>query len=116
MAGTFNKDLDINGSQLTASGKTDIFYATYDETINNFKNEVSFGGSDEDQLNDFLISLTDEFYFAGSFKTDFTSGLKTLEATNNKSDGFFVKLDNTGTTTLAKKIGGDYNDQLKNWQ
>jgi hypothetical protein len=114
MAGTFNKDLTINGNQLTANGKTDIFYATYDESINNFKNEVSFGGSDEDLLNDFLISPADEFYFVGSFKTDFSSGLSTFEATTSKkSDGFFIKIDNTGATTIAKKIGGDHNDQLK---
>jgi uncharacterized protein (UPF0333 family) len=117
MAGTFNKDLTINGNQLTANGKTDIFYATYDESINNFKNEVSFGGSDEDLLNDFLISPADEFYFVGSFKTDFSSGLSTFEATTSKkSDGFFIKIDNTGATTIAKKIGGDHNDQLKNLQ
>ena len=110
IAGTFKKTLTIGGTPLSSNGKTDIYYATFNAQ-GDFENPTSFGGEGEEQLYDFLISPADTLYFAGSFDKSFQSGPFDLSPTG-KTDGFIIKMDNTGQTTLAQQFGGNYKDAL----
>ncbi|MDF1551219.1 MAG: hypothetical protein P1P88_25590, partial [Bacteroidales bacterium] len=111
IAGTYTKAININGTILNSNGKSDIYYAKYNAQ-DNLEAPISFGGPAEEQLNDFQISASDDFYFAGSFEESFTSGSNILTA-NGKSDAFFIRIDASGQTTLAQSFGGPYNDKLK---
>jgi len=114
MAGTFKEDITIDGSKLTAIGKTDIFYATYEETETSkkFINGVQFGGNDEDYLNDFIISSDDDYYLAGSFKGTIDLITPSINAIG-KTDAFVGKMDAAGTVSWVKNWGGKYNDEIK---
>ncbi len=107
LAGTFKKGIEFDGQELLPDGKTDIYYVSYNAQ-NGFGTPHRIGGTEEDNLFDFKVSLEGDLYFACSFE----GGLYELTS-EGKSDALLLKINNASDIVMKKQYGGSYNDQLK---
>ncbi len=112
VAGSFTKPvLAEGGSLINSSDKKGVYYAKYANT-GTFIQIGYYTGTEEIELNDFIISPGGQFYFAGSFADKMDMIGNTLISTG-ETDGFIAKLDTDASFKWLKNIGGVYDDQIK---
>jgi hypothetical protein len=104
LAGQFSNTTTIGGTSVTSAGASDIWVAKMN-TAGSVLWVRTFGGADSDWGNGVGVDGSGNVYVSGGMQGSVAFGGTTLTSAGN-NDLFLVKLNSSGTTQWATRVGG----------
>jgi gliding motility-associated-like protein len=117
VAGEFDRSITLGTTTLTSLGETDVFVAKWSPLTGDFVWAVRGGGSTGDYATALVVSGSN-VYVAGVFASP-TAGFGPLNLVNpvlppsTSSEGFVVKLSDSGSFVWAQRAGGVNHDAIQ---
>ncbi len=103
IGGTFEGDLSLEGTELTAVGEDDLFVASYDPE-GNVNWIIAGGGPDAEEIADLVIDQQEHVICAGSFWFDSQFDTLTLEPAVGSKAIFLLKYDTDGNVVWGRAL------------
>jgi gliding motility-associated-like protein len=112
VTGNFTDELVIGTITLNSNGAGDIYVIKFGPTGTPVWGK-SFGGADDEGVNDIEVDGSGNVYIVGSYSetVDFDPGSGVLDLTAiDQTDGYILKLDTNGALVWAGSVGGNSSD------